>query len=271
MTEERSWRVEIKWWISAFAALLATLAIFALILAVFSLATTSQADLAKAGITDPLGDAIGKAMMWPIAEVFAFPAFMLAAALAFRLLVPTFAGVPPRTMAMIVMSWPIGLGSLVVSSDVPFSLFLVAIAIVWALVIPMPKRTVLTDNPVKGGIIVGLTLGALSPILTLILAIVWCALRLYRRKSLEVAATAMCAAIVPALFLASQLRQGTRGANAVEITIEVLILAALSLAGFIRWEFFSAEDADEDADAYADGQDADAVAVAADVTEPAES
>src|ERR1035437_4213433 len=115
MTEERSWRVEIKWWISAFAALLATLAVFALILAVISLATARRADLTAADITDPLGDAIGKAMMWPIAEVLNFPAFMFAAALAFRLLVPTFAGVPPRTMAMIVMSWPIGLGFPIVS------------------------------------------------------------------------------------------------------------------------------------------------------------
>src|ERR1035437_4854757 len=88
MSEERAWRVEIKWWISAFAALLATLAIFALILAVISLATTSQADLAKAGIADPLGDVIGKATVWPIDEVFVFPTFMFAAALGFRLLVP---------------------------------------------------------------------------------------------------------------------------------------------------------------------------------------
>jgi hypothetical protein len=266
MIKERSWRVEIKWWISAFAALLATLAIFALIKAVLSLATTSQADLAAAGITDPLGDAIGKATTWPIAAVFAFYPFMFAAALGFRLLVPTFAGVPPRTMAVIVMSWPIGLGSLLVSGDVPFSLFLVATAIVWALVMPMPKRTVLTDEPVRGGIIVGLALGTFSPLLGLEWAIAWSALRLYRRKTIEVAVTALCAGMVPTLFLVSQLRLGTRSPSTLYITAEVFILALLSLVGFIRWEFFSGEDEDE---GEADGQDA--VAVAADVTEPAES
>jgi hypothetical protein len=266
MREERSWRVEIKWWISAFAALLATLAIFALLKAVLSLATTSQAYLTAAGVTDPLGDAIGKATTWPIAEIFAFYPFMFAAALGFRLLVPTFAGVPPRTMAVIVMSWPIGLGSLLVSGDVPFSLFLVAVAVVWALVIPMPRRTVLTDNPVWGGAIVGLALGTFSPMLGLEWAIAWSALRLYRRKTIEVAATALCAGIVPSLFLASQLRAGAHSSSTLYITAEVLVLALLSLAGFIRWEFFSGDDEDE-----TDDQEADAAVAAVDATEPIKS
>jgi hypothetical protein len=264
MSEERSWRVEFKWWISALASLLATLAVFALILAWISLATTSQADLAKAGISDGLGDAIGKATTWPIAEVFAFYPFMIASALGFRLLVPTFAGVQPRTMALVVMSWPVALGSLLVSSDFLFSAFLLAIAVVWSRVIPMPKRTVLTDNPIWGGVIAGLAFGTIAPMVTLVWAIGWCALRLYRGKTIEVAATALCAGIVPGLFLASQLRLGVHSPSALEFTVEIFVLALLSLAGFIRWEFFSDEDE-------TDGEDGDADAKASDAAEPAKS
>jgi hypothetical protein len=248
MGEERSWLVELKWWISGCAALIAVLAGFALIKAVLSLATINAADLAASGITDVYGDALGKSTSWPIAAIFAFYPFLFAAGLGFRLLVPTFAGVKPRTVAVVVMIWPVAFGVWLISSDLAFSAFMAAMAVVWALAMPMPKTTVLTDQPVRGGIIVGLALGALSPALTLILPIAWCAVRFWRGKSLEVAATAMCAAIVPALFLATQLRQVTRSPRAVEIVIEVLVLAALSLAGFARWQFSSDDDEEDEAE-----------------------
>ena len=115
----------------------------------------------------------------------------------------------------------------------------------WGLIMPMPKTTILTNQPVRGGIVVGLTLGALSPVLTLLLAVLWCAVRLWRGKALEVAATAMCAALLPTLFLATQLRQVAHSAGGMEITFEVMALGLLALAGFLRWQF-SAEDEDEE-------------------------
>jgi hypothetical protein len=246
MKTERSWLVEIKWWLSSLASLLAVLSVFGLIKAALSLATVNAADIALAGITDPYGDALGKATLWPVAAVFAFYPFMIAAALGFRLLVPTFAGAAPRRVAVVVMVWPVGLGAALVSQDLVFTGFITLVAIAWALVMPMPKKTVLTDNPIWGGAIIGVALGTFSPILGLEWAILWCVLRLLRGKTLEVAATAVCAAIMPALFMASQLIQGTRSTNAIYITAEVLMLAVLAFAGFVRWQFSAADDEDED-------------------------
>jgi len=246
MKTERSWRVETKWWLSSLASLLAVLSVFALIKAALSLATVNAADIALAGITDPYGDALGKATLWPVAAVFAFYPFMIAAALGFRLLVPTFAGAPPRAVAVVVVAWPIGLGAALVSVDLAFTGFIILVAIAWALVMPMPRKTVLTDNPIWGGAIVGVALGTFSPILGLEWAILWCFFRLLRGKTLEVAATAICAAVMPALFIASQLIRGTKSTNAMYITAEVLLLAALSFAGFLRWQFSPVTDEDED-------------------------
>jgi hypothetical protein len=269
MREERSWRVEIKWWLSAFAALMAVLSVFALIKVVLSLATLNPADLAVAGITDRYGDALGKATMWPIAAVFAFYPFMFAAALGFRLLVPTFAGAPPRVVAAIVVSWPVGLGVLLIYPDITFDLFILAMAVVWSQVMPMPKRTVLTDQPLIGGVIIGLALSAFSHDFGLEWAILWCVLRLWRGKSLEVAATAICAGIMPALFLASQIRQGAHSPATLYITIEIMVLGVIALAGFVRWQFWP--EGDEDDEDEEQDEEAGSGAAAAEAAEAGEA
>ena len=237
MNEQRRWLVELKWWLSAYTALMAVLLIFALIRVAFSLATIKTADLAVAGITDPYGDALGQASWWVVAVVLVMWAYLFAAALSFRLLVPTFAGAPPRAVGAVLMTWPVALGAYLFSSDLAFTGFFVAIALAWAITIPLPKRTVLTDEPIKGGAVVGLALGTVAEIIGLEWAILWCALRLYRGKSVEVAATGVCAAILPALFLVSQLPHASRSMTALYLVAEILILGGLSMAGFLLWLF----------------------------------
>ena len=252
MNTERRWRVEVKWWLSAFAALLAVLLVFALVKVVLSLATIKAADLAAPGTT---GDALGFAAVWPIQAILAFYPFMIAAALGFRLLVPTFAGAPPRAVAVVVTTWPVALGAQLVGQDLVSTFFYTAIGIAWGLAMPLPKTTALSGDPINGGAIVGLAFGALAfgppntpAAVPLEFAILWCAIRLLRGKSIEVAATAMCAAIMPALFLATQLPHASLNGQAVYRIAEVIILGVLALIGFIR-SMLWLEDADPEEDA----------------------
>ena len=187
------------------------------------------------GIADPYGDALGQAIRWLISVVFVYWAFLFAGALGFRLLVPTFAGAPPRAVAVVVTAWPIALGAQLIGQDLLPTLFFAAVGVVWGLTMPLPKRTVFSDGPIRGGAIVGLAFGAIGAVIGVEWAILWCAIRLFRRKSLEAAATAICAAIMPALFLATQLPHASLSANAIYVIVEVMILGVLALIGFIRW------------------------------------
>jgi len=249
MREQRSWRVEIKWWLSSFVALLAVLLVFGLIKAGLSLATISAADLVVAGVTNPGETAIGWAGWWPIAALLVFYPYFVGAAIGFRLLVPAFAGAPPRAVAAVVTTWPLALGAALVSLDVASTLLFAAVGVAWGLTMPMPRQTVLSNNPVKGGATVGLAFGAFAQTLGVEWAIVWCVLRLFRGKTLEVAATAICAAIIPALLLMSELPHASRTATGMYVTAEVLMLAGLSLAGFILWNRSQGDsDSDDDVD-----------------------
>jgi hypothetical protein len=246
MDTDRKWGQELKWWLSSFAALLAALMIFSLIKAVFSLAAVSVSDLALAGITDPYGGAIGDAVVWSYSAILVYWAFLLAAALSFRLLVPTFAGVEPRKVAVVVTTLPIALGAQLVGQDLPNTIFFAGVGVLWALAMPMPKKTLLSDDPLLGGAIIGLAFGALAGLVLMEFAIAWCAIRLLRGKTIEVTAAAICAAMMPALFIATQLPHASLSANAIYVMVEVLILGVLALVGFVRAMFVVDDDPEDE-------------------------
>lgn len=248
MDTDRKWGRELKWWLSSFAALLATLLIFSLVKAVLSLATINLTDVAVAGVTDPYGGVIGDAVVWSISTLVVLWAFLFAGALSFRLLVPTFAGVRPRTVAMVVTTLPVALGAQLVGQDLSNTIFFAGFAVLWALMMPMPKRTVLSDDPVIGGAIVGLALGAFAGVVLTEFAIAWCVIRLLRGKTIEVTTTAMGAALMPALFLGTQLPHASLAGNAIYVMVEVMVLGVLALIGFVRSMMLAEDDADGDAE-----------------------
>lgn len=258
MSEERSWRVESKWWLSSFATLMAVLLAFRAVATVASLVLTSSSQQTLAGVSDTYGAAIGIELFWPVAAVLVFYPFFGAAAIGYRLLVPTFAGAPPRAVAAVVTTWPVALGAFLISSDAAVTIFFGAVGLAWALAMPLPRKTLLSDDPLKGGAMLGLAFGAFALWDGMLVAIVWCAWRLYRRNSLEVAATALFSAIVPGLLILDELPTASHDTQAFYLTAEVLILAGLSLAGVVTSRLLHAEPGPTD-----DGEDATDAAVEA--------
>lgn len=233
MSEERSWRIESKWWLSSFAALMAVLLVFRALATVLLLVFTSSSQRALAGVSDQYSAAVGIELFWPVAVLLVFYPFLTAAAVGFRLLVPTFAGAPPRAVAAVVTTWPVALGGLLISSDIWTAIFFGAVGLAWSLTMPLPKRTLLTIDPVRGGAILGLAFGAFAIWDGMLVAIIWCAWRLYKNHAAEATATALCAAIVPGLLILTELPKSSGDVQALYLVAEVLILACLALAGSI--------------------------------------
>jgi hypothetical protein len=231
MREERSWRIELKWWLSAFVALMAALMIVAPIAATLAVTSASPADLDKAGVTDKYAAAQLVTVQWPQLAVRAFYPFLFAAAFGFRLLVPTFAGAPPKAVAAVVMGWPIMLGTMLISNQLLSIVFFVALALVWAVIMPMPRKTILAGNPILGGALIGLALGAFTLSDSMLLAILWCVWRLSKRHDLEAAATAAFASIVPMWVIATDISALSRGGQSLYIAAEIAILLGIALIG----------------------------------------
>ncbi|HEY5486916.1 MAG TPA: hypothetical protein VIK06_04645 [Candidatus Limnocylindrales bacterium] len=231
MTRDREWWLaELNFALSCFAALMAVLMVFAAIDGI-SLAIRDTAN----------GDRIAEAIAWTLVTPVhwvdvPFAQFFLASFLGFRLLVPTFAGAPPRTVALIVVTGPLAFAGLANYGNVSSALWFGAIGVSWALIMPLPSKSLLVYGPVVGGIIAGLAFSSFSfaqPKLGLEAAIVWCAWRLYRRHLDEVAATAIAAAFVPAVLAAHDLPAGRFTGAAVLLTTEVAILLALATAALV--------------------------------------
>jgi hypothetical protein len=113
---------------------------------------------------------------------------------------------------------------------------------------PLPKKTLLSDDPILGGAIIGLAFGALAGLVLTEFAIAWCAVRLLRGKTIEVTAAAICAALIPALFTVTQLPHASLSANAVYVMGEVLILGCLALIGFVRWMVVVDDDPEDESE-----------------------
>jgi hypothetical protein len=197
-------------------------------------------------------DRIAEAIAWtlgsPLPRAEQLAPFFLGSFIGFRLLVPTLAGAPPRLVALIVVTWPLAFAGLFLYASISSGLWFGAIGVAWAFTMPLPRKSLLVYGPVVGGAIAGLAFGAFAqPSLGLEVAIVWCAWRLYRRHLDEVAATAIAAALVPAMLAAHDLPTLHFTGQAVYVTTEIAILLALATAALL-FSSFDAEPLDEIAD-----------------------
>jgi hypothetical protein len=240
MRPERNSVTELKWWISSAASLLAVLVPFLLVGGVI----TALNDPAS---TDRFNVVIGLGIYGPVQTAVQIWPFIVSAALGVRLLVPTFAGVHPRVVAMICTAWPIALGSYLQNLEPLVLLPFVAVAVLWALVMPLPRNSLMAYGPVRGGLILGLGLGTLAfQFDGLFLAIVWCAWRLYKNHPIEVAATAICTAVLPMLLIFDDF---TNHAARPYQVLEITLLVIVALASLVVSQFHNDSSAETEPDA----------------------
>ena len=120
---------------------------------------------------DRIGYALNLVLYLPIPIFFGLAPFFLAAMLGFRLLVPTFAGAPPRAVAALVVAWPVMLGAWAVTMLPTMALWMAVVALVWSRLMPLPKQDILRRGPVAGGIVIGMALSSLAVLGALVAAI----------------------------------------------------------------------------------------------------
>jgi ABC-type transport system involved in multi-copper enzyme maturation permease subunit len=237
-----SWLIEIKWWLSAIMTLMPVLLVAGVISSLGVLALVNVE-----GVSDRYSIVIGGALRWAAVVPLYLAAFMVSALLGCRLLVPTFAGAPPRGVAVVMATWPLALGAGLVWSQIAGVFLFAAIGVAWALMMPLPRKSLLATDSLRDAAIVGLAFSTLVVWQGPLWAIMWCAWRLYRNKPLEVAVTAACAAIMPILLILSELRN-SQGSVTGGFVVEVLILLALVVAGLALWKFPRSERELEDED-----------------------
>lgn len=233
MKEEAAWRTELKWWLSSFATLMPILLAFRALATAGSFATTSANELDVAGVTDRYGAAVGLELLWPISVLLVFFPFLIIAALGFRLLLPADEEARPRALAVAVATWPLALGAGIVSMDPLGVLFFAAIGAIWGLTMPLPGKTLLSGDPIKGGLVVGLAFGSLLLVEGVLWGILWCAWRIYKGASVDVVATAAGAAVVPVLLLVDELRTTSIAGVALDFAVEVVGLIGVSVAAVV--------------------------------------
>jgi len=232
MTRDREWWLaELNFALSCFAALMAVLLVFAAVDGV-SLAIRDTAN------NDRIAEAIAWTLGSPLPRAEQLAPFFLGSFIGFRLLVPTLAGAPPRVVAVIVVTWPLAFAGFFLYASLSSAIWFGAIGVAWALLMPLPSKSLLVYGPVVGGAIAGLAFGSFAqPSLGLEVAIVWCAWRLYRRHLDEVAATAIAAALVPAILAAHDLPALRFTGQAVYVTTEIAVLLALATAALVFSSF----------------------------------
>ncbi len=228
MEEEQGWLIELKWWLSSLATLMAVLMAFEAFRAIYSgLSATPEA---LAG-NDRIGYALSLSLILPVSDLVGLALFFFAAMLGFRLLVPTFAGAPPRVVGAAVVVWPVTLGALVVTMLLTLTLWMAAVALVWARLMPLPKQDILRRGPVAGGIVIGMALSAFAVWGALAVAILWVSWRLYTDHLDDAIATAIFAAIAPGLLQAHDLLTLNHDRVTGFGTLMVLTLLALAIGG----------------------------------------
>ena len=224
MKPERNSVRELKWWGSSIATLLAVLVPFLLLGGVITALRDSVA-------TDRFNTAIGLGIYGPLEVLLLVWPFFVSAALSVRLLVPTFAGAPPRLVAVICTVLPVALGGYLQSPDLLIVPAFVAVAIAWALVMPLPRNDLLSYGPIRGGLLLGLGFGSLAfQFDGLFLAICWCAWRLYKNHPYEVVATAIATAFLPALLIFDDL--ANHSARQYQV-LEIALLSVLAFASLV--------------------------------------
>jgi hypothetical protein len=228
MEEEQRWLIELKWWLSSLAVLMAVLMVFEAIPAIYSGFTATPETLAG---NDRVGYALSLFLFLPIPILVGLAPFFLAAMLGFRLLVPTFAGAPPRTVGAVVVTWPVMLGAWAVTLLLPLVLWMAAVALVWSRLMPLPKKDIMSRGPVAGGIVIGMTFSAFAVMGALIIAIAWVSWRLYHDHFTDAIATAIVAAIAPGLLQMHDLLTVNNDQDTFIGTLMVVALVGLAVGG----------------------------------------
>lgn len=240
MEEEPKWMIETKWILSAVATLLAILVVFWGLIGVwgsFATALSPSQSLSSFGGQDRIRDVLGMAIDLPIRLIVILPLYFLGALLGFRLLVPTFAGVPPRLVGTICTTWPIALGAVYAFADPLGILLITGTGVAWGLLMPLPRKNLLDYGPLVGGAIIGLAFAPIAYIVGLLPAIIWTAWRLYRRHAEEVIVTAFCAALLPGILALHDLSSAGHGLPAAFTVIQIVMLLAIGIAGAIMSTF----------------------------------
>ena len=233
MNEQPRWLVEVRWLLSAVFSLLAVLVVCLIIAEVWdSSFTTQAADQAKDVVgSDRLAGILTAGLLLPLYFLVWPFWFVLAGILGFRLLVPTFAGIPPRLVGVVCCTWGLGLGALNIFPDPLARVFLVLVAVLWGLLTPFPVKSLLAYGPWIGGAVIGLGFAALAQQGVLPVAALWCAWRLYKKRGEEVVATGFMAAFLPGLLVLRHLDQVTDSAATAMIALMVVVLVAEAAAG----------------------------------------
>lgn len=228
MEEEQGSFVELKWWLSSLVTLMAVLTVFEALPAVYSGFSATPEALAG---NDRIGYALSLLLFLPIPILLGLAPFFLAAMLGFRLLVPTFAGAPPRAVGALVVAWPVTFGAWVVTLLPTLTLWMAAVALVWSRLMPLPKQDILRRGPVAGGIVIGLALSSFAVWGALVVAILWVSWRLYTDHIDDAVTTAIVAAIAPGLLQAHDLLTLNHDQDTVFGTLMVVTLLGLAIGG----------------------------------------
>jgi hypothetical protein len=236
MQDQPGWLTEIKWILSAVFAMLAILVLFWGLTATWgSITAPREAQGPAASGADYIGNVLTWAIVGPMWLITILPLYCLGSLLGFRLMVPTFAGLPARLVGVVSTTWPIGLGALYVFADPLGKLLITAIGVAWGLLIPLPRKTLLEYGPVIGGFFIGVGFIALSWWVpgNLTCAVIWTAWRLYKRQAEEVLVTAICAASLPGIVALRDLSSVGHGMAVAFATLQVMLLLAIAIAAAI--------------------------------------
>jgi hypothetical protein len=234
MTEQPRWLVETKWTLSSAFTILAILAVFWGLTALGGSYVTPPSTSQQLSANDRLGMVLTWAMVLPVALIVLLPLYFLAGLLAFRLLVPTFAGVPPRLVGVLCTIWGVGMGALYLFPDPLPRLELTTAGAIWGLLMPLPNKTLLDYGPVPGGVVIGLGLATLSWTPGgLIVTVIWTAWRLYRRHAWEVVATGLTAASLPGLLVLRDPSSIAHGTSTAVAALLIAMLLALAVGAMV--------------------------------------
>jgi hypothetical protein len=227
MHEERTWRRELTWWLSALLALLAVL------VPVAAVEGAGRA-IADTNATDTLNEALGWAAVLPLQWALSYWPFFVSGMLSCRLLVPTFLGVQPRLVTAVFCTAAAAFGAYITTLDWLNTVVFGGAALVWSQAIPLPLRDICAYRPAIAGLIVGLGLAALlNAADSALIAILWGCWRLYRDHPIEVAVTSVCVAALPILLIADDAGAAMATANGVYHVLETGLLLCLAAGGVV--------------------------------------
>jgi hypothetical protein len=227
MQEERTWRRELTWWLSASLALLAVLVPVAAVEGV-------RRALADPNAADALNVALGWALVLPLQGALKYWPFFVSGMLSCRLLVPTFLGVHPRVVTAVFCTAAAAFGAYVTTLDWLNTVVFGGAAFVWSQALPLPLRDVLAYRPAIAGLIVGLGLAALLHDADVALvAILWGCWRLYRDHPIEVAVMSACVAVLPLLLIADDPGGAMATTTGIYHVLETALLLCLTVGGVV--------------------------------------